>query len=59
VFFIESHAAWELPSVSARKMKIARATTSRIASRLNIAWNTQKARPKPNGKISGNAIGMI
>ena len=41
----------------ARKMKKARATRSRIASTVNSVWNSQKARPKPNGKISGNAIG--
>jgi hypothetical protein len=40
-------------------MKKARAMRSRTPSTENSAWNSQKARPKPNGKISGNAIGMI
>jgi len=59
MFLIESHAAPGLPSVIALIIKKARATRSRIPSKENTAWNSQKARPMPKGKISGNPIGMI
>jgi hypothetical protein len=38
---------------------MATAARSRIPSTLNSIWDSPKNRPIPNGKISGNAIGII
>jgi len=59
VLHIEFQAAWGLPSVIVRMIKKTSATRSRIPSTLNSTWNSPKNRPMPNGKISGNAIGII
>jgi hypothetical protein len=38
---------------------MARAARSRIPNKLNSIWDNPKNRLIPNGKMSGNAIGII
>jgi hypothetical protein len=56
---IAFQAAWGLPNVIVRKIKMARAARSNIPSTMNNIWDSPKNRLMPNGKISGNAIGII
>jgi hypothetical protein len=56
---MEFQAAPVLLSVIARMINKTSAAKSRIPSKVNSPCNNQKTRPMPNGKISGNPIGMI
>jgi hypothetical protein len=56
---MESHPALVLPRETDSMIKTASTTISRITAIGNTRRNSAKARPKPNGKINGNPIGII
>jgi hypothetical protein len=56
---MEFHAALVLPCETASMIKTARTTMSRMIATGNINLNSAKARPMPNGKMSGNPIGIM
>jgi hypothetical protein len=59
VFSIEFHAPFALFCEIASMIKTARTTISRTMAIGNTRWNSFRAKPKPNGKISGKPIGII
>jgi len=56
---MEFHAPLVLPCETASMIKTAKTTISRITATGNIRRNSAKAKKRPNGKISGNAIGIM
>jgi hypothetical protein len=56
---MEFHAPFVLPCETASMIKTARTTISRITATGNNKWDSFKARKRPNGKIKGNAIGIM